>query len=181
MVPPADETDPPLESGPPARPPACAAVAAATSELLLPDGGEPHLVRLRAHLRVCPRCQSDLAQQAAVIVRLRELPVAADSRKSWAGVRLALAQERRFAVLHPPRERQVSRDEWLVLAVVAAALAWALVRLSPLVARAWPTAAPFHLWLLPVLFVAFGALVSLLALPVLRLIPRSLVSRPGFR
>ncbi len=169
MPPPADALPPPADPASSGRSGLCREVAAATPELLAVDRGEAHLVRVRAHVRVCRPCASDLAAQSTVIEQLRQLPIASDSRKSWVALRAALASERRDpepASLPPLR---ASGDEFTLIALIGLALAAALVRLSPLAGRALrDAAAPTGPWLLPAAFLAFGAVVSLLALPLLR-------------
>jgi hypothetical protein len=169
----------------PDRPALCREVAAATPELLSPDRGEPHLVRLRTHLRVCRACSGELAAQSAVIEQLRSLPVASDARKTWIGLRAALVAER----LDPSRScigaRSASAEEYALIAVIGGALAVALVRLSPLAARSVDgVRSESGPWLLPVAFLALGSLLSLLALPLLRrgkAVPQPLRFRPRFR
>ncbi|MBM4014665.1 MAG: hypothetical protein FJ293_06850 [Planctomycetes bacterium] len=169
MPPPADALPPSSAPDSSGRKGLCLEVAAATPELLAPDRGEPHLVRLRAHLRACRTCATDLAAQASVIEQLRQLPVASDSRKSWVALRAALASERRDPVRAAARSPQASGEEFALIALIGLALAAALVRLNPLAERALRSAETLSApWLLPAAFVAFGALVSLLALPLLR-------------
>ena len=145
----------------------CAAVSAAASELLLPDAGDPRLAPLRAHLADCDACRAELAMQASLVEQLRELPVAADARKSWASLRLALAMERRDMQRRVAESTDAGR-ELASLTVVALAVSAALVRLSPLTAHAFSVVDSLQLWLLPLLFLGFGATVALLALPLLR-------------
>jgi hypothetical protein len=146
----------------------CSAVLAAASELLLPDDGNPRLAPLRAHLLTCDGCRDALAFHAALIEELRRLPVAADAKRSWASLRLALRDERRAAAIEAARPRTIAPSELVALAAVAIGVAAALVRMSPHAARALAAPASANLWLLPSLFVAFGAAVALLALPLLR-------------
>ena len=159
MRPPTPDSEPPIDP--------CAAVSAAASELLLPDAGDPRLAPLRAHLADCDACRAELAMQASLVEQLRELPVAADARKSWASLRLALATERREVQRRVAESTDAGR-ELASLTIVALALAAALVRLSPLTARAMSVVDSLQLWLLPILFLGFGAAIALLALPLLR-------------
>lgn len=171
----------PLRSTPPvptrdASTDPCAFVAENASDLVVGDLPVAMREELRAHVAGCAGCRREVESVAAAASALARLPVEASAARTWLAIRSALRLE-----------REARPMAWT--AQVAALVAAALVMAAGLVQRSgdiadW-LAARFALdlpaWLcdslaasgavrpfvLPALFVAFGASVALAALPLL--------------
>lgn len=166
--------------------PLCDEVAAASSELLLAadlvDGEcsaaeRQRLALLRRHLSDCAACRAELAAAAARIALLRELPAPPADPRRIVALRAALrgAPEVAAARVAPIRaaparapRSSVAPLEWAALLTAALVLAGALVRYSPVVARLFAASSTGSAWLLPLLFLGVGSVLSLIALPLLR-------------
>jgi len=125
---------------------------------------------LEPHLQSCPDCRAERAALAAVVAELRALPFGASAARTWIAIARATAAERRASPL-----------AWLVQTAALAAggtlLALTLARNSAAVAGRLAVPESFHPWLLPALFVLFGAMGALAALPLLAGAGRAAPSR----
>ncbi len=160
------------------RDPHCDRVAAAWSELLLAaadvDRDPQRLDPLLRHLADCRRCRDEHAAFAELIGDLKTLPSPPTDPRRLEALRAALSsepsrREARVRLAEPVSSRHdVAPIEWAALATVALVLAGGLLRYSPAVARCFATAPSNSEWLLPMLFLGFGSVLSLIALPLLR-------------
>lgn len=89
-------------------------------------------------------------------------------RVRWLQLRARIASERARAPAAAAASVSPAALEWAALAICALVLAGALVRFSPRVSVVLASGPASVAWLLPLLFLGFGALVALLSLPLLR-------------
>jgi len=163
------------------RDPVCDLVTGRMSELLAGDLPAAMRRELDPHLRSCRSCRGELDSFARLVADLKTMPdglssmdVAASVARSWTGIQRAIAVERREQPL-----------PWFVqglaLAAAGVVIASALVRNSASLADRFTTLTGFSAFspsswfsmpdawkpfLLPLLFVFFGAGVALAALPI---------------
>jgi len=149
---------------------ACSVVARRLDELLAGDLPVAMHREIEPHLSSCVRCRNELATSAALIAELRALPIEASLARSWERIAVAIELERREQPL-----------PWLtqVAALVAAGIAIAstLVRHSPEFADRLAAPSSWQPWLLPALFVLFGAMTAVAAMPLLLARGRAALAR----
>lgn len=149
----------------------CAQIDERMSELLAGDLPSNLRGGLELHVRGCARCAAEVAASKELIARLRALPTTASSAAVWRAIELGLARE-------PARRPYAFALKFAALAaagvVVAAMLVLRNDALVALVEARLPDrlresllSGALRSCLLPTLFTLFGAIASLLALPLL--------------
>jgi len=150
---------------------ACGLVAERLSDLLA--GDLPFAMRreLESHASGCAACSAELSAAARTVAALRALPVAVRRDAVWSSLERALARE-------PARRPHAFALEAALLGVLGTALAAALAlrndRVVEWIERNVPDAlrellliGSLRACLLPTLFALFGAIVAVVALPLL--------------
>jgi anti-sigma factor RsiW len=149
----------------------CAQIDERMSELLAGDLPDSLRGGLELHVRGCARCAAEVAASKELVARLRALPTTARPTAVWRSIELALERE-------PARRPYAFALKFAALAaagiVVAATLVLRNDALVALVEARLPDRLRDSLLggalrgcLLPTLFTLFGAIASLLALPLL--------------
>jgi hypothetical protein len=151
--------------------PPCALVDDRMSELLAGDLPAAMRRALELHLDGCARCRAELAASARLVTRLRSLPVTARRAVVWQSIERGLARE-------PARRPYAFALHVGALVAAGVVLAATLVlRNDSVVAllearlpdrvREWMLGGALRACLLPTLFTLFGAIVAVVALPLL--------------
>jgi anti-sigma factor RsiW len=157
--------------GPDAGSTACTLVDDRISDLLAGDLPVAMRRELDTHLAGCARCRFELAASARLITRLRALPVGASRAAVWQAIERGLARE-------PARRPDAFALHAGALVAAGVAIAATLVLRNDSVVTLVETHLPDRVrdfvlsgalrsCLLPTLFTLFGAIVAVLALPLL--------------
>jgi hypothetical protein len=150
---------------------ACGLLAERVSDLLAGDLPLAMRRELESHAGGCATCSAELAAAARTVAALRALPVAVRRDAVWSSLERALARE-------PARRPHAFALEAALLGVLGTALAAALAlrndRVVEWIERNVPDAlrellliGSLRACLLPTLFALFGAIVAVVALPLL--------------